>query len=94
MPHVEIQGKNYEITDAGFLVEREGWTEELAAALADLAGVELTPAHWEIVSFIREYYSRITTCPTTVCSLRQSGSNWGTKRGIPAIFTAFSPKLR
>jgi|AP17_2_1055511.scaffolds.fasta_scaffold30310_2 tRNA 2-thiouridine synthesizing protein E len=90
MPHLEIQGKNYEITDAGFLIEREGWTEELATALADLAGVELTPAHWEIVSFIRDYYSRYHHLPNNrlfVKAIRkQLGNEKGNTRYLYSLF--------
>lgn len=40
----------------GFLLRPEHWTPATAANIADAEGIELTSAHWEILTLIREFY--------------------------------------
>ncbi len=40
----------------GFLCDRFQWDKAVAEALAADDGVQLTPAHWEIIDFMRAYY--------------------------------------
>lgn len=40
----------------GYLMQLEAWSEELARERARLDGLALTPAHWEVIRFLREYY--------------------------------------
>ena len=41
----------------GFLYDRLQWSKAVASALAEEDGVQLTPAHWEIIDFMRGYYA-------------------------------------
>jgi len=47
----------------GFLLDHTRWTPALAQELAAREGIELTPAHWEIVSLLREFYLRFEASP-------------------------------
>jgi tRNA 2-thiouridine synthesizing protein E len=40
----------------GYLQDPKQWTEALATQLAASEHIELTPLHWEIVRFVRNYY--------------------------------------
>lgn len=43
-------------TDAeGYLADRDAWSEAVAEAMAEGDGIALTPAHWEIIHFVREH---------------------------------------
>lgn len=46
----------------GYLVEPADWNEEVAAALAAQAGLELSEDHWDAIRFMRDYFDehRIT----------------------------------
>ena len=37
---LECNNRPYRLDDAGFLVDREEWNEELAAALASMVGID------------------------------------------------------
>lgn len=51
---VAIAGRELRVDAEGFLVDRDAWTPEIAAALAREAGIEsLTERHWEIIDFCR-----------------------------------------
>ena len=37
----------------GFLIDSQVWNAEIAQALAAEEGIKLTPAHWEVLDFLR-----------------------------------------
>ncbi len=47
----------------GFLVDLSAWSEPLAQQLAELEGIELTDAHWELVFLIRKFYAEFDLSP-------------------------------
>ena len=47
-------GKTVEVTDEGYLVNREDWTAEIAAEIAKEEGIELTEQHYEVLAFLRK----------------------------------------
>lgn len=36
-----------------------GWTPELAQAIAEEDGIELTDDHWQVIGALQEYYTRV-----------------------------------
>jgi len=48
-------GKEIAVDQHGYLLDPEDWNEAAAAEIARLAGVELTPVHWEVIWFMRDY---------------------------------------
>ena len=62
-------------TDAeGFLQDPAEWNEELAEEIARANGIsELTPAHWQVVRFMRERYLATGTAPTIRALGKESG---------------------
>ncbi len=40
----------------GYLRSLEDWNEEVAEKLAAAAAVQLTPAHWEVITVLRTFY--------------------------------------
>ena len=47
----------------GFLKDRANWSESLAVDMAKADGLELTVAHWEIISFMQTYYDQYNHQP-------------------------------
>jgi len=47
-------GKTIEVTDEGYLVNREDWTAEIAAEIAKEEGIELTEKHYEVIEYLRK----------------------------------------
>jgi len=65
MPSIEIEGRQVEVNEEGFLTHPEEWTEETARVLAKAEeGLEeLTAEHWAVVKFIRDYYLEKNLAP-------------------------------
>lgn len=49
-------GRPLETTNEGFLARPDQWSEEVAEALADAHGIQLQPAHWQVLSLLRVYF--------------------------------------
>lgn len=47
----------------GYLLHLDDWSEDVAAALAELEGIELTESHWEIIHYLRKHYRNFGHSP-------------------------------
>jgi len=43
------------VDEAGYLIDPETWTEEFARHVAAEEGIDLLPAHWDVLEFMRTY---------------------------------------
>lgn len=54
----EVNGQVIELSEAGWLLNLDEWSEELAAQIAINEKVpELTEEHWDIINEAREYFT-------------------------------------
>jgi len=52
-----VNGKTIELSEAGWLLNLDEWSEELAAQIAITENVgELTEEHWNIINMARTYF--------------------------------------
>ena len=56
MPHIEVNGKQIDVDDDGYIQKLEDWNEDVAKHIAKLENVELTPEHWDIINEARTYF--------------------------------------
>jgi tRNA 2-thiouridine synthesizing protein E len=76
MTGATLAGVPVELDAEGFLVDPSAWTEEVAEELARESGIpELTPRHWQIVTYMRTTYLETGQAP----SIR----SLGTQSGVP-----------
>lgn len=47
----------------GYLVDRDGWTEEIARAMAAADGVDLSDVKWNHIQKAREFYEEFGVVP-------------------------------
>ena len=66
------------------------WNEDVANQLAQLDNIELTPEHWEILGFIRDYYRRYKHLPNArmfaKAIAKQLGEQKGNSRYLHRLF--------
>ena len=81
----------------GFLADYRDWQPALAPELAAAEGIELTPAHWEVIDLIRAYYDQYHVSPTTRVLVKLVGKELGEEKGksiyLMQLFTAKPAKL-
>jgi tRNA 2-thiouridine synthesizing protein E len=74
MPTTTVAATEVELNDEGFFVDPAQWTEEMAPELARREGIEeLTPAHWQVLRFMRSEYFEKGTGPTVRALGKSSG---------------------
>jgi tRNA 2-thiouridine synthesizing protein E len=65
----------------GFLTDLSDWTPEVAAQIAGDEGIELTPAHWEIIELLRAYYAEFDSSPAMRPLVKYCRLNLGEDKG-------------
>jgi len=56
MPVTAIGETQVHVDAEGFLTDYDEWDEQLGGELAAQIGIEMTPAHWRVVRFLRTGY--------------------------------------
>lgn len=66
MPIVEFGGSTYAVDENDFLLDPCHWNKDFASGMALKLGIsqELTPLHWEVLNFIRDFFLSTGKCPT------------------------------
>ncbi len=78
---LEVNGKTYETDEEGYLANLSDWSEEVAKALAESEGLEMTENHWEVVNFLREYYQEYQIAPAVRVLTKAIGKKLGKDKG-------------
>ena len=69
-------------TDAeGYLRNLNDWSEAFADALAREEGLALTPAHWEVIRFLRDFWHARGVQAQVRAMIREFSTRWGQERG-------------
>jgi tRNA 2-thiouridine synthesizing protein E len=87
---VEVAGKSFEVDEEGYLVNLADWDENIAGYLAQEEKVEMTESHWEVVNFLREYYSEYQIAPAirvlTKAIAKKLGPDKGNNKYLYELF--------
>jgi len=78
---VTLAGKTLETDQNGYLVNWSDWSEEIARAMAQTDGCELTPEHWEVIRFLRNYYDEYKIAPAVRVLVKAIGRLLGPDKG-------------
>jgi len=81
MGTIDVSGKTYEVDEEGYLVDLSQWNEELAGEIAKAEKIEMTPNHWEVVNFLREYYNEYQIAPAVRVLTKAIGKKLGPEKG-------------
>ncbi len=77
MELIRVKGKMLEMNGNGFLANVEDWDRDVATYLAEVEGILMTPQHWEVVHFLRDYYGQYKTAPKINLLVKELGSKPG-----------------
>ena len=81
MPFIEVSGKQIEVDEDGYIQKLEDWNEDVAKHIAKLEQVDLTPEHWEIINFLRDYYKEYKIAPMIRILTKAIGKAMGPEKG-------------
>lgn len=75
----------------GFLANHTDWTPEIAEQLAGQSGLTLTPAHWEILYAIRDFYTQFGLSPINRALVKYIGQRFGPEKGQSVYLLTLFP---
>ena len=78
---IEVNGTTYETDEEGYLLNLSEWTEDIGKVLAQGENVEMTPSHWEVVNFLRDYYNEYQIAPAVRVLTKAIGKQLGADKG-------------
>lgn len=78
---VAVDGRAIAVDSEGYLLRLDDWSEAFARALARREGLVLTPAHWEVIRFLRAYFAEHGVQPQVRVMIRHFTQAWGAERG-------------
>lgn len=81
MSIIEVGGKNIELDEEGYLTNLADWNEEVAKVLAEQDNLDLTDNHWEVITFLREYYDEYQIAPAVRVLTKAIGKKLGKEKG-------------
>ena len=64
----------------GYLLEPRDWNRALAPLLAEHDGLTLSPAHWQVIDFIRAWHSDTESVPEARRVIQHLAEQEGDKR--------------
>lgn len=87
---IEINGKQIETDNEGFLLDPAQWDTDLAQRIADGERLEMNAARWEIVNLVRDYYEQNDSVPEARVILKalreRIGRDLATRRYLYQLF--------
>lgn len=86
----EVEGKTIEADANGYLTNMQDWNEEVAKAIAQAEGVQLTDKSWDVINFLRdEYLNNNGNQPNDRNIVKAMGDKWGEKVQSKDIYELF-----
>ncbi len=93
---VMVQGRGVATDAEGYLLNRADWSEAFALALAREESLVLTPAHWELIHFLRAHEQEHGVQAQVRVMIRHFSQAWGPERGsnhhLHAMFPMGGPQ--
>jgi len=78
---ITVGGRSIATDEEGYLLNLSDWTEDVARSMALSEGLALTPAHWEVINFLREYYHEYQIAPAVRVLTKAIGKKLGVDKG-------------
>lgn len=76
-----LHGNAFEHDEEGYLKDLSIWNKELAELIAQSENIQMTPEHWEVVDFLREYYEEYQIAPAIRILVKEMKKKFGNEKG-------------
>lgn len=87
---LEVNGNPVETDANGYLVNIEDWNKDVAQAMADAEGLELTDKHWDLINYLRdEYVNKGGNQPNTRTIIKAMSDKWNQKLDQRSLYELF-----
>jgi len=73
----ELSGKTYETDEEGYLQNLNDWSKEAGEYIAGTEDVEMDEKRWEVVNWLRKYYSEYGIAPAIKLLIKEMMTMFG-----------------
>ena len=87
-----VDGQSFATDEHEYLAHYGDWSPALAEHIASLEQIELTPAHWEVIHFVREFYETYDTSPAMRVLVKAVAQSMGAHKGNRLYLYQLFPK--
>ena len=87
-----FEGKEIETDNDGYLKDSSQWSEALAEVIAEKESIILSPEHWEVVRFVRDFYLEFNTSPAIRMLVKAMANKLGEEKGNSRYLYRLFPK--
>ncbi|KXO14194.1 tRNA 2-thiouridine synthesizing protein E [Moritella sp. JT01] len=92
MPMLIINEQEIATDKLGYLLNSSDWSEALAPIIAEQEGISLSPPHWEVVHFVRNFYLEYNTSPAIRALVKAMAKKLGADKGNSIYLYKLFPK--
>ena len=78
---IELENKQIATDASGYLLNTADWSEAVAEVIARQEQIVLTPAHWEVIYFVRAFYQEYNTSPAIRMLVKAMADKLGADKG-------------
>jgi tRNA 2-thiouridine synthesizing protein E len=76
-----VAGVTIETDKDGYLKNLDDWSPAVAEALAASVHISLSPAHWEIIQLLRDFYQEFQLSPAMRALVKRTAQMYGEEKG-------------
>jgi tRNA 2-thiouridine synthesizing protein E len=88
---IELNDKAISTDNDGFLIDPYQWKPDVASVMASIDSVTLTETHWEVIRFLRDYYTVYEIAPDDRILIKSLSKRLGASKGSKAYIAALFP---
>ncbi len=88
---IEVNGKVLETDEEGYISDLAEWEPGVAEQMAKDDDCDLSSNHWEVISFLREYYEEYQIAPAVRVLTKAIGKRLGKDKGNSKYLYALFP---
>ena len=89
---LRICDKEIRLDKEGYLEDLADWTPAVADILASRENIALTPAHWEVITLLREFHAEHGLSPMMRVLVRQMKTRFGADKGSSMYLMTLFPE--
>lgn len=89
---IEFNQQKIPTDKAGYLLDVNDWSVELAALIAENDAIDMDENRWEVVHFVRNFYLEFNTSPAIRALVKAMQQKFGPEKGNSRYLHRLFPK--
>jgi tRNA 2-thiouridine synthesizing protein E len=78
---LHVDGRDIALDKDGYLINLSDWNSNVATALSAQENISLSPAHWEIITLLHEFYREFELSPAMRALVKYTEKKLGPEKG-------------